>query len=148
MILDVVVLSDRVVRREPKAKGGDKMALNFKSNDFVESSIAASKNSEVLDLAGYSKLAIQVKFGTCVGVAGSSGQYTLQTSNNNSDWTTMTGDIQTDESGNSLSGTTVYKYFPDNATADETGFGRYVRMRMVVTGAPSLTYTTYWIAKE
>ena len=124
------------------------MALNYKSGDFVKSAIAATDNGKSLDVRGYKELAIQVKFGTCVGVAGSSGQYTLQTSNNNSDWTTMTGDIQTDESGNSLSGTTVYKHFPDNATAEETGFGKYVRMQMVVTGAPSLTYTTYWLAKE
>jgi len=126
------------------------MALNFKTGSDLQSSITASQNSDALDLAGYSKLDIHVVFGTCVGVAGSSGQYVLQTSNNNkdNDWVTMTGDIQADKTANSMSGTTVHKYFPDNAAAGETGFGRYVRFRMIVTGSPSLTYTTYWIAKE
>ncbi len=124
------------------------MALNYKSSTDFQSAIAASQNSKVFDVRGYKELAIQVRFGTCVGVAGSSGQYTLQTSNNNSDWSTMGADIQADESGNSLSDTTVWKYFPDNAIGGDTGFGAYVRFRMVVTGAPSLTYTTYWMAKE
>ena len=124
------------------------MALNYKSGTDFQSAIAASQNSGALDVRGYKELAIQVKFGTCIGVAGSSGQYTLQTSNNNKDWSTMGADIQADESGNSLSATTVWKYFPDNATGGDTSFGSYIRFRMVITGAPSLTYTTYWLAKE
>ena len=124
------------------------MALNYKSGTDYQAAITASQNSNTLDVMGYSKLAIQVKFGTCTGVIDSAARYTLQTSNNNSDWNTMTGEIQTSTSGAALTGVTVYKHFPDNATADETGFGRYVRFRMVITGAPSLTYTTYWLAKE
>lgn len=128
------------------------MALNYKSGTDFQSAITASQNSDALDLRGYKELAIQVRFGTCVGIAGSSGQYTLQTSNiggsDANDWSTIPIDIQADESGNSLSATTVWKYFPDGATANQTGFGRYVRFRMVVTGAPSLTYTTYWEATE
>lgn len=124
------------------------MALNYRSNTDIQSAITASQNSDALDLRGYSKLAIQVVFGTCTGAGASSGQYTLQTSNNKDDWSTITGDIQADTSGAALNGITVYKYFPDNATADETGFGRWIRFRMVVTGSPSLSYTTYWLAKE
>lgn len=124
------------------------MALNYKGGTDYQSAIVASQNGSVLDLRGYSKLAIQVKFGTCTGVINSAARYALQTSNNNSDWSTMTGLIQASTSGAALNDITVYKHFPDNATADETGFGRYVRFQMVVTGAPSLTYTTYWEAKE
>ena len=124
------------------------MGLNFKSEVDVQSAITASQNSNAFDLAGYKELAIQVKFGTCTGAGASHGQYTLQTSNNNNDWTTMTGDIKVDTTGATLNDTTVFKYFPDNATADETGFGRWVRFRMVVTGSPSLSYTTYLIAKQ
>lgn len=124
------------------------MAKNFRESLDIQSAITASQNSDAIDLAGYSKLAIHVKFGTCTGVIASSGQYTLQTSNDGKFWDTMTGDIKVNTSGATLSDTTVFKHFPDNATADETGFGRWVRFRMVVTGAPSLSYTTYWHAKE
>ena len=128
------------------------MALNYKSGTDIQAAITASQNSDALDVRGYSKLAIQVKFGTCTGVIDSAAKYTLQTSNvggtSSSDWSTIVGEIQTSTSGAALNGVTVYKHFPDNATADETGFGRFIRFRMVVTGAPSLSYTTYWYAIE
>lgn len=125
------------------------MALNYREKEDIQSAVTASKNSDAIDLAGFSKLAIQVVFGTCTGVIASSGQYVLQTSNNiNGSWTTMTGDIKVVTSGATLNNTTVFKHFPDNATADETGFGRWVRFRMIVTGSPSLSYTTYWHAKQ
>lgn len=128
------------------------MALNYKDGTDIQAAITASQNSSALDLRGFSKLAIQVKFGTCTGVIDSAARYTLQTSNiggtSSSDWSTMTGLIQASTSGATLAGITAFKYFPDNGTADETGFGRWVRFRMVITGAPSLSYTTYWLAKE
>lgn len=126
------------------------MARNYLTDTDIKSAITASENSSAIDVAGYAELSIHVVFGTCQGVAGSSGQYVLQTSNNkgDNDWVTMTGDIQADKTANSMNATTVHKYFPDNATAGETGFGRWVRYRMIITGAPNLSYTTYLIAKE
>ncbi len=125
------------------------MALNFKSDTDIQAAITASQNSEAFDVGGYSRLAIQVVFGTCTGAGASHGQYVLQTSNNvDGSWTTMTGNIKVDTTGEDLNNTTVFKYFPDNATADETGFGRWVRFRMIITGSPSLSWTTYWLAKE
>ena len=124
------------------------MALNFKTGTIQQDSISSSSNTDAIDLAGYSKLSSFVKFGTCTGSAGSSGQLALQTSPDNSSWATITGDVVADTIGDTLSGNSYHKYHPDNATADETGFARYIRYRMIITGTPSLTYTIYWHAKE
>jgi hypothetical protein len=124
------------------------MSINYREGIIVDSVITSSSSSSALDLAGYNNLAIQVKFGTCTGAGASSGQYTIQTSNNNSDWTTMVGNIKANTSGQDLNNTTVYKHIPDNVVANDQGFGRWIRFRMVVTGTPSLSYTTYWHATE
>jgi hypothetical protein len=124
------------------------MALNFKSGTDSQSAISASTNGDSVEVAGYSQVAIHLIFGTCTGATGGdTAAITIETSNDDKNYSTL-GTIQVAAQGSTLSATKVYDYYPDNATANQIGFGRYIRFVCTVAGTVSITYKINWLAKE
>lgn len=122
------------------------MALNYKSSSQTASALTAATNGDAIDLRGYSRLAVQIKFGTCTGTTNTS-TLLLQTSNDNSNWITIV-QIASETDCVDYDSDDYFSYVPDYATAGDGGFGRYVRIRLTGTGTFSVSYTMYYEAKE
>jgi len=123
------------------------MAGNYKGSTITKSSITADDSTSAIDLRGFSQLSSEVVFATCTGAAADTGDLYLQTSNDNLNWFTILT-IAAD-SGAGLTGDVYFDYLPDGATANQGGFGRYVRWYWdEQCGTPNVSYTIYYEAKE
>jgi hypothetical protein len=122
------------------------MALNFKSGQETQSALTEATSGTAIDLAGYSKLGVSLIFGTCTGTTNTS-TVILQTSNDNSNWHTMSPNLASETDCENYDSDTYFEYWPGDDT-DQKGFGRYVRFRLTGTGTFSVSYTVKWLAKE
>jgi len=111
-----------------------------------QSALAATQTTwKVVDLRGLREIAIQVKFGTCTGTT-NTATLKIQTCNDNTNWADLKT-LKSEADVANMSGDNVFIYLPDNATATETGFGRYIRFHFASTGTFSATYKISWEAK-
>ena len=122
------------------------MALNYKTGTETQTAVDATTNSSTIDLAGYSKLDIATKFGTCTGTT-NTASLNVQTSNDNSTWFTVLT-VWSHADMEDASTDTYHDYIPDSDAANQIGFGRYIRFNLTATGTFAATYTIHWIAKE
>jgi len=124
------------------------MALNYIWGQQIESNVTADNNGDSIDLVGYSKLAVHVVWGTTAGTS-NTAVFKVETSNDGQNWATYVtlfsqADLVT------WSGTNTFAHLPDNATANEFGFGRYIRFVLAASSwtTSSANYTVKWLAKE
>lgn len=122
------------------------MALNNATGSETQSALTATTNGTAVELRGYSKLAIQTVFATCTGTA-NTATLTLQTSNNNSDWSDLV-EIAAETDAVDFDSDTYTTYLPDQTVAGDSGFCRYIRLRLAGSGTFSVSYTWYYIARE
>lgn len=123
------------------------MALNYKPGDETQSALTTATAGSSIELLGYSKLAIQLKFATCTGTTNTAAGVKVQTSNDGDNWADLKT-LATETDAQDLSGDNYFDYLPDNGTADEFGFGKYIRFYCFGSGTFSISYTVTYIAKE
>lgn len=118
----------------------------FRSSTETQSALAATQTTWLpVELRGFKEIAIQIKFGTCTGTT-NTATLKLQTSNNGIDYADLMT-LKSEADVANMSGDNVFAYLPDNATAGQTGFGRYIRFHFASSGTFSASYTITWEAK-
>jgi len=113
---------------------------NFKEGTVTFSAVThAGESSTAVDVRGYNSIAIQLKFATCAGST-NSATVKMQTSNDNSNWADCTPTLASEANASSFSGGNYFIYLPDNATANEFGFGKYIRFTIAGSeGDPAMS---------
>jgi hypothetical protein len=122
------------------------MSVSYLPGREAQSAITATTTGDAIDVRGYKELAISTKFGTCTGST-NTGSLKIQTSNDNSTWHDLLT-IWSHADVSDASTDSYFDYLPDNATAGQVGFGRYIRFVFTGGGTFAATYTIYWEAKS